>query len=82
MPCSAEIVYASVMFLAPGVLLDITSFVVRVTTLILGVSYKDITTLILEVPYNDIIPTFNLGVSYNDDYSWGMPCWLVALLAA
>ena len=67
------------MFLALGVLLDVTSFVVHVTTLILGLSYKDITTLIIEVSYNDT-PTFNLGVSYNDDYLWGTPCWLVALL--
>ena len=64
-----------------GALLDITSFVGPITTLILGVSYKDITTLILEVSYNDI-PTFNLGVSYNNDYYWGTPCWLVALLVA
>ena len=45
----------------------ITSFVGCITTLILGVSYKDIMALILEV-------------SYDDDYSWGTPCWLVALM--
>ena len=67
------------MFLALGILLDITLFVVCVTTLILGVLYKEITTLILVASYNDI-PMFNLGVSCRDDYSWGTSCWIIALM--